>query len=180
MSESEKNRELKSLYEKYFKTVYRYCLSKINYQQCFVPLAEDCANEAFIRLMQEYEKYKDHPKKSLWLCEKAWNLMRSEIRSARNREEKLKKVYKAVPEWNPTIAEHWFEEWFQKEEFDFAVKQICQTLTAIEKQVFDSYFIKRNSLAETAGENEISENSARAAIKRIRTKLKKKYHKIFK
>ena len=172
MSEAQMSSLLEELYQKYYRTVYNHCLIMIRYQKRFADLIDDCVQEAFITFILSYSKLAKHPNHVGWLCNAAWNRMRSVIRRVRKDDKKLKILVNSMK--NDTNQIEWaFEQLHSKEESLFYLDKIYRTLTDIERTVFDDYFLNNLSLNETAKKSDISRNSVRSAVDRIRKRARK-------
>lgn len=172
MSESQVNDILARLYEDYYRIVYNYCLMKINFQMRFSHVADDCVQDAFIEYMLSYTKLQEHPNPVGWLCETAWNRMRSAIRKSKREDLKLDEMGQHL-DADTLQIESAFERWLNKEESVFQLEKIYHALTDIERKVFDSYFVDDLSMEKAAEENGISKNSVRSAVDRIRKRVRK-------
>lgn len=172
MSEAQLTDLLEELYQKYYRVVYNHCLLMIRHQNRYVHLVDDCVQEAFVTLIHSYPKLTGHPNHVGWLCNAAWNRMRSAIRRTKKDDRKLEKLKHSLKA-DAAHTESAFDRWINKEESLFQLEKIYQTLTGIERKVYDSYFVDELSLNETAEENDISRNSVRSAIDRIRKRARR-------
>lgn len=163
---------LEELFQKYYKIIYNHCLSMIQYQDRFTHLIDDCVQEAFVAYMLSYSKLQGHPNHVGWLCSAAHNRLRSAMRTVKKDERKAKALASTL-ETDVPYAESAFERWISSEETLLQLEKIYTTLTCIERKVYDSYFSDDLSLSETAEINNISGNSVRSAVERIRKRAKK-------
>lgn len=178
MSEHEANRIMENLYENYYELIINFCMKNIGNESRFIPLIEESVHEAFFAFIENYAKLANHPNKAGWLYLKAWNLVRSGIRTTKNHEHIIMEI--AFARLNdPKVLESAIDEWLQSDEFNSEIERIHKTLTDIEKPVFDSYFIEDKSMEETAKLNGLSNNSVRAAIERIRKRTRKNHKEYF-
>ena len=174
MSESEKIALLAQLYEQYYKDACEYCLSKISHDNRLTSFVEDSVQEAFIKLMGKIDTLPPDITLSGWLCKAAWNKFRSRIRSG-NKQERI--IFENITEFykDPLVVDNDIDEWVKTDAFWDKVDEICQSSSDIEEKVFNSYFVDDSSILETATDNNLSKNSVRSAIDRIRKRLRKKY-----
>lgn len=178
MSENERNALIDQLYKDYYKDVCEHCLKMINYESRLTSFVEDCVQEAFVRLMDEIDMLSPDVNRAGWLCNKAWNLLRTHIRSTKKQKRILLKnavkLYK-----DPMDVDNEIDEWVQTDAFHEKLKKICQTSSEIEKKVLNSFFVQDESIAETAEKNNLSKNSVRSAIERIRRRIRKNRKSFF-
>ena len=71
-----KNSDLEELYNKYFKTVYKYLICLTHNKE----LAEDLSQETFCNAINKIDKFRGDCKISVWLCEIAKNLWLNELK----------------------------------------------------------------------------------------------------
>ena len=79
-----------SLFQKYYRTVYGYCVGRLFVRD----LAEDAASAAFLRLVEEYDRFKGKGDKEIcaWLYMTAGNIATNYIRTHNRRQEILMEV----------------------------------------------------------------------------------------
>lgn len=173
MSETQMNSLLEELYQEYYKVVYDHCLHMLGYNERLNHLIDDCVQEAFVTYMLSEKKLRNHPNPVGWLCKTAWNRMRNAIRMTSKDNRIVEELINDV-KVNSGYIEPAFDLWSNIEAPSSKLTKIDQSLTEIERKVFDSYFLDDLSLDETAAENHISMNSVRSALDRIRKRAKKK------
>lgn len=163
----ERNILLEQLYAQYYDIVYRQCLSIIGYNPRFYPLVEECVQDAFLQAIVDYGEYKDYRNPVGWIVRVAQNKVKSKFRD----ELRHAKVVSALfPSQGKDMA---FSVCAVDEELDRrdTVEQIVRiynSLTEREKKVFIAYFLDDMSQKETAAATGFTENSVRAAVRRIR------------
>ena len=159
------------LFNRYYKIVYNQCLVKMNFDNRFIHIVDDCIQETFVIFLISYDKLCDHPNPAGWLCNTAWNRLRSEIRKTTHRVKKLYEIAE-MEQVNPSEVEAVLDRWANQNMAIETIAAIHSILTQKEQEIYQSYFVEDLSLAETARKNSISPNSVRSAIGRIRKRAK--------
>ncbi len=171
MSAISRNEAVVDLFARYYKIVYHQCLVKLHFDSRFTHLVDDCIQEAFVIFLISYDKLCDHPNPAGWLCNTAWNRLRSEIRKTNRHLQKLSEIAE-MEKGAPSEMEAALERWADQDIALETVAAICSILTQKEQTIYQSYYVEDLSLAETARKNDLSPNAVRSAISRIKKRAK--------
>lgn len=174
----DRNRLLEELYTKHYDSVYRFCLVVAEFNPCFYPLIEDCIQDAFVKAILHYEKFEGFENQAGWLARVAGNRVRDEIRKERNRLRVISSRIRCKSE-DMAFSDGEIDRALELKDLREEIIRIYNMLTDLEKRVFWSYFMEDKQIAEVASDNELSTNSVRAAVKRIRSKARLKNLLIF-
>lgn len=170
MSEA-RNKLLESLYSKYYDSVFRFCVVIAEYDKQYYPLIEDCIQDAFVKAILKYDDYKNYKNPMGWIARVASNRLRSEIRKERDRRKTMFSRMQVKSEDMVFFADD-VEKKLERAAMKEDILRIYQMLTDLEKTVFHEYFLDGKTVKETADNSGLSENSVRAAIRRIRKRSK--------
>jgi|GEM_PF-4707347 len=173
MSDNGRNSLFTKLYRAYYKDVCDYCLTKIRYNDQLAPYVEDCVQDAFVKLMEKIDILSPEVNLSGWLCKTAWYKLLTRIHSAGVQKriilEHITELYT-----DPLSVDNEIDEWVKTDAFLEKIDKIYQSSSEIEEKVFNSYFVQNSSIMETATDNNLSKNSVRSAVERIRRRLQNK------
>ena len=116
--------EFHDIYNRYFRNIYRYCLSLCKNES----LAEEITQETFYKALENLDSFDGKCKISVWLCQIAKNTYISICR---------KHKYLVQYENTPIIhAEENFEDYFCDKEAIFAIHKVLHNLEEPYKEVF--------------------------------------------
>lgn len=167
----ERNVLLDQLYAQYFDIIYRQCLSIVEYNPRYYPLVEDCVQDAFLQALVDYDEYKDYKNPIGWIVRVAQNKVKSKFRDELRH---AKVVSTLLPGQSEDMAFSVcaVDEELARRDTIEQIARIYNKLTDHEKKVFIAYFLNDMSQKETAESTGLTENSVRAAVKRIRKRAR--------
>lgn len=165
--DGERNKLLEDLYSKHYDSVFRFCVVVAKFDKQYYPLIEDCIQDAFIEAIQKYDKYKDYNNPTGWIARVAGNRLRSEIHKERNRRKTVSSRMQIRSE-DTAFFNNFVEQEMEREFLKEDIVRIYNMLTELEKTVFKEYFLEERTVKTAANHSGLSENSVRAAIRRIR------------
>ena len=167
----ERNTLLEQLFTQYFDVVYRQCLSIVDYNSRFYPMVEDCVQDAFLQAVIDYDEYKDYKNPVGWIVRVAQNKVKSKYRDELRHARVISPLLPGQSE-DVTFSVCGVEEELARLDTIKQIAMIYQKLTEHEKIVFIAYFLNDMSQKETAESTGLTENSVRAAVKRIRKRAR--------
>lgn len=170
MSE-ERDNLLEQLYIQYYDAVYLRCLSLIQYNPRYYPLVEDCVQEAFLQAVVDYDDYKDYQNPIGWIVRVAQNKVKSKFRDEIRHAKVISPLLNEQQEDMTFSVMSLDQELSRRETIEFVVRVYSQ-LSDLEKKVFVAYFLNDMGQKETADETGLTENSVRAAVRRIRNRAR--------
>lgn len=173
----DKNRLLAELYEKHYDSVFRLCFQQVGFQERFIPLIEDCIHEAFGKAIVHYEDYRHYLNPMGWIADTARNCLLSELRKERNRSSQVSLVKMAMEQdISNDIRLTDIERWFDQEECKEKLCEIQNLLTEQERIIYDAYFEKDLTRAETVEQTGLSGSIVKSTVSRIRKKARRLFH----
>lgn len=159
-------------YKKYHSVVFHHLMAQIGYKTEFIPLIEECVQDTFVKMIVRYDSIRDKNKISKWLCTVAHNALISELRKQKNYTDVLSRLGKAAGAAQDAY-ENAQERFLSLDEHRYKIQKLKDTLTPLEQDIYDNYFVQENSLAETSEKTGKSLNSTRSALHRMRKRYKK-------
>ncbi len=157
-----------------------YCVRLIHYDPRYMPLVDDCIQEAFLKAFHNFESIRSSPNPFGWLAVCCQHYIRSEFRKQKRRSEIM-----GIPVSLETSEEasdpmdsvlRWLNRMDAKEVLDAITAQ----LSPAEKKVFRDHFELGHTMNETAERCDMSANAVRSAVERIKKKaIKSKISVIF-
>lgn len=168
----ERNKTLEELYSNYYDSVYRFCMTVTGFDRRYYHLIEDCVQDAFIAAILKYDDFKHYNNPIGWIARVASNRLKSEIRKDRNRRKTISSRMQIRSE-DVAFFGNCVEQEIEREELKQDILHIYQMLTDMEKTVFQEYFLEGKTVKNAAFSSGLSENSVRAAIRRIRKRSNK-------
>ena len=165
------NKLLEELHHKYYESVYSLCLTVAEYDPTAHELIEDCIQDAFVKAITSYSKYKDYNNPMGWIARVATNKLQSELRK-RNRHVKVTPLYAPEKLADMNLLSDGIESELKQKDIARQIARIYDMLTTTEKTIFDAYFMDEKSVNQTAKETGLSVNSVRSGIRRIRKKAR--------
>lgn len=165
------NTLLEFLYRKYYDTVYRHCLPLVEYDPSYYPLIEDCVQDAFLQAVEDYDKYKDYKNPIGWIIRVAQNKVKSQYRDELRHSNAISPFIQTEGA-DVAFSVESVDTFFVREENIEMIANIYQSLSEQEKKVFIAYFLNDMSQKETSDATNLSQNSIRAAIGRIRKRAR--------
>ncbi len=172
----ERNTRLEFLYRKYYDVVYRHCLPLVDYDCSYYPLVEDCVQDAFLQAVEDYEEYKDYQNPIGWIIHVAQNKVKSQYRDELRHNNAISSFHQTESVDTAFSIESVDTSFIRQESIEM-ITNIYQSLSEQEKKVFIAYFLNDMSQKETSVATNLSQNSVRAAIGRIRKRARHLKHK---
>ncbi len=120
--------------------------------------AEDVAQEAYLRALEEWEEVRNHPNPTGWLMQTAKNILIGFHRHTYSRKysfDELEELVYEEPAFDMLVMEDLFENIYSPKERALAQK----------------YFVEGNTIEEMAEEMGVSEGAFRSRMYRIKKKL---------
>lgn len=173
----DRNKLLEELYSQYYNSIYQMCLLAINFNPQFYYIIDDCVQDAFVKAILHYDKFKNYENQVGWLVRVASNRAKEKVRKEQTHLRVISSRVVCERE-DMTFPYKDEDQRFKTSEMRESIMNLYNTLTSLEKKVFCAYFLEEKSLSQVAKEHALSDNSVRAAIRRIRSKAKHK-KKIF-
>lgn len=167
----ERNVLLGQLYAQYYDAVYHQCLSIIDYNPRYYPLVEDCVQDAFVQAVVDYHEYKDYNNPIGWIVRVAQNKVKSKFRDELRHAKVVSPLFPGQSE-DATFSVCSVDDELARRDTIEQIVRIYNRLTDHEKKVFIAYFLNDMSQKETAESTGLTENSVRAAVKRIRKRAR--------
>ncbi len=165
------NTLLDSLYRKYYDVVYHHCLPLVDYDCSYYPLVEDCIQDAFLQAVEDYEQYKDYQNPIGWIIRVAQNKVKSQYRDELRHNRAVSSFYQ-IESADTAFSIDSIDVFLARHETIKMIVDIYRTLPEHEKKVFIAYFFNDLSQKETCAVTNLSDNSVRAAIQRIRKRAR--------
>lgn len=172
MSRSQEGDLFEYFYKKYHGVVFHHLMAQIGYKTEFIPVIEECVQDAFIKMIVHYNNIRDKNKVCQWLCTVARNTLLSELRKQKKHTDVLPRLRKAESAAQDAY-ENAQERFLSLDEHRYKIQKLKDTFTSIEHDIYDKYFVQENSLAETSEKTGKSLNSVRSALHRMRKRYKK-------
>lgn len=168
--ESQDNRYLEKLYERYALKVYQKCLSLTK----DASRAEDLMHDIFLKLIFKMNTFKEDAKFSTWLFSITYNHCMDLIRAGKR---KIVTVYEENIEFEDDQD---LLRIFDQEEIDTkSLKGALNLLTIDEKALIYLKYLEDRSIREISTIFEITESAVKMRLMRSRNKLRKKYIEFF-
>lgn len=161
---------VQELFERHYHSIYQRCLFYVDFNPQFIPLVEDCLQDAYERAIICYDDYKEYSNPAGWIATTAMNRLKSEMRKYRYREKLTQ--HNEEQDYEDMSADNTPEIVLDRDEINQRLLSIYAKLTDKEKSVFVHYFVHGKKLEEVAHDAKLSSNSVRSAVRRIRQRAK--------
>ena len=172
--QQKQERFLEQIYNRYYRILRAYCYRKVSKdQECF-DLIEECIQDTFFKAYLEYSKICAYDNIQAWLMRTCMNSLLPRVKSMRSRRIHLAYSLDDYCKLPPLLISDQMESVANNLDAQSEIKALGHTLTEFERQVFTDRFIYGLTLAETAKNRNVSVESVKAAIIRIRKKAKRK------
>lgn len=131
---------------------------------------DDVVQDVFLKALKHEKLLREHPNPYGWLALTCRNAVKSIVRRDIRRREILGKPI-AVEEYED-IAQQQDDivRWMDKMQHEATLKWLRDSLTPLERQVYEAYFELDQSAAATADQLQVTVESVRGAVQRIRRK----------
>lgn len=162
----------RKLYERYYPMLEAMCEGKVNRDDSYRELIDNCLQDVFLLASQSYDQLRDHPNIEAWLKKACNNRLIPYVKLLREKQ-RITSSLETVSEWQlgnePDVGERSIIKLSANE----LIAELTTILSAQERQVFVSYFMQEKTIAETAKSQGASTGAVKATINRIRNKAKK-------
>lgn len=157
------NEEFDRVYQLYSLELYRFCLSKLNYDESF---AQDCTQEAFLVLYKRMKQGERFENPRAFLYKTAYNFVK-------RRYDAIKKEYDNVTYFDEIgdIPDFSIKETTDKVDFELFNKRLNELLTDAEKELYIMRFIEDRRVMDIADLLNITEGNCSMRIMRLRKKI---------
>lgn len=170
---------IEELIERYHDPLYKQCKRIVKYNPLYMELIDDCIQEVFFKAYFDYDSLTRSGNTYGWLVVCCENYFRSLYRKNKRRGE-IAGIHVSIDQYgdikDPTDA---IIRWLERAAAKTVLNELKSKLTPLELSVFQHYYEKGQTMKETAIQNNMSNVSVRAALDRIRSKLKKMPFYIF-
>lgn len=169
MQVTKQEQYIEALYVKHQLFLQSVCRKKVGNDASYNTLIEDSIQETFLLAYQCYDTLQAHPNVRAWLVKTCLNRLIPHVQQQRRQKNAIayNDAVLSVADQNSSMDD--FVRTLDVERFK---TKLVTTLTELEIQVFQLYFIDDKTMQETAMELNISMNQIRVAIRRIRQKAK--------
>lgn len=172
VNECERNILLEKLYEQYYDALVLRCKRYTAYKPEAKDMIEDCVQDVFLKVIQNYRKLVNHPNLTGWLFRACENRMKNlaHTQSVRARKHAFSIDAQASPEIVDVVRA--FQRYDDMAEYTECISRIYELLLDEERLVFNDYFLQNMSAKEVAERHNTTEGGAKSMIYRIRKKIK--------
>ena len=160
---------IRELYERYFGTVFKYCLPKLSFDE---DAASDCAHAVFDKAGEQYEKLRTHPNVLGWLMVTAKHLVHK--RWTKNVRDAKRNLPLELASALPDSRDPFDAVELNDEEIGRITGAVLSGLDQKETEYYRLYYTEGRSFSEISEAMGVSEKAVRAKLARIKLKLKKR------
>lgn len=163
---------IEELMERYHDLLYKHCKRMVHYNPLYYDLINDCIQQTFLKAYIHYDSISRSSNTYGWLYKCCKNNFDSLYRRNKRRLEitgRQLNIDQYMDVKDPTDS---IIRWLERESAKTVLNTLKGTLTPLELTVFQDYYENDMTMKETAAQNKISVVSVRAAVERIRAKLK--------
>ncbi|MEM7298747.1 MAG: sigma-70 family RNA polymerase sigma factor [Bacteroidota bacterium] len=158
-----------SLVRKYEKKVFNLCFRIIKSRE----LAEEVAQDAFLKSFRELRKLEDFSKYEIWLSRIAYHLSIDVTR-------KKKRYYTDIDQVNPVEMRLVSTTSLDQMDRKLAIEQILQEIPSEDSALITLFYLNEMQVREVAEIMKISESNVKVKLLRIRKVLKERLNRTFK
>lgn len=155
---SEEKREFSLIYQEYQPFLLRYVRAIVKDKD----LSEDIVQETFCEVLDQFEKFREHPNQKGWLIRTAGYKMR-EISRKMNSKELIPLQEDMIQPIKNDIA-------YEMKELDIVMSE---AFDENEREHFLKYYLRGYSVRELADKEGVTENSMRVKLYRLKEKLRR-------
>lgn len=161
---------VEQLYENYLVELQRFCALQFRHSPTYMPIVDDVVQDVFLKALKHETLLRQHPNPYGWLALTCRNAVKSIVRRDIRRREILGKPV-AVEEYED-IAQQQDDivRWMDKMQHEDTIRHLRERLTPLEHQVYEAYFEQDLSASDTADRLQVTVESVRGAVQRIRRK----------
>ena len=163
---------IEALYAKYQRFLHTICRQKTGHDRAYDTLIEDCIQETFLLAYRHYDELQSHPNVQAWLVRTCLNRLLPYAKQQRDHQSVVAfpldhtGVLFVADESNSSDA---FVRSMDVKAFEAT---LLTALTAREENVFARYFLRGETMQETAEALGVSMNQVRVDIRHIRQKAR--------
>ncbi|MBR4068952.1 MAG: RNA polymerase sigma factor [Clostridia bacterium] len=168
-------RFLNELPEKYGAALSKYAYRFFGYQRHMLPAAEDAVQETFIKAVSEVERLMTHPNPLGWLYTALRYVLLNMRRDMDRRREELYGSVADLPETSDPVIGYTMDRWGNTVSLPTVLEQMEQCLTRDERATFADHYLMGYSTEETAFRENVSADTVRGRLSRIRRKIRKAF-----
>ncbi len=168
----ERNEYLDALFLQHRDRLIKYCLRVVRYDPRYTGLVEDWVQEAFLSATEGYDAFMDSPNQFGWLARCCKNRILTELRNRNARRELAGTHISLENNAEVPASVDYVLRLLNKTDAEDRLNQLCEALTQSERLVYDAYFVKGYSMAETAELTGLTLSAVKNAVQRIRKKAK--------
>lgn len=179
MVDTERDKFLEQLYERYFDRLVRFCRWYLKAYPDLYDMAEECVQDVFYLATKEYQHLLDHPDIEGWLFRCSKNRMSNMLTTYFSH---LKKTAYSLDELNaPELYDpnDSFRAFDENEAYCHLVDRLYEVALSDEKTVVRDYMLHGYSMKEVAERTQKSESAVKSLLFRFRKRFKKKYFLFF-
>lgn len=156
---------------KYYDMLEKYCSRCVSYNPKYMSMIPDLIQETFLKAVENASALQQHENIPGWLKKSCHFSLLNTLRSIRMSREVL---YPAIDKLRQLELAHGENEnvWNDKITLKEVLTAVQSVLTEDEQIIFNDYFLDNLSTAETARRNNLTYDTVRGRISRIRKKLK--------
>lgn len=156
---------------KYYDMLEKYCGRCVSYNPKYMSMIPDLIQETFLKAVENASVLRQHENIPGWLKKSCHFSLLNTLRSIRMSREVL---YPAIDKLRQLELAHGENEnvWNDKITLKEVLTAVQSVLSEDEQIIFNDYFLDNLSTAETARRNNLTYDTVRGRISRIRKKLK--------
>lgn len=169
----DKDQFFEEIYSNYYDQLAIFCRNKIRTYPFLNLELEDVIQETMQTALEKYNKLVEHENIMGWLVKTCDNKINNALKKAARRGKQLtilsidKDAYRQVADRRDRLAR-----WLSREESKEIIEVLYKSLTQMERQVFDQYYIHDHKMVEIAESQGISLAAVKKALHRIRSKAR--------
>ena len=168
-------RFLNQLPEKYGAALSKYAYRFFGYQRHMLPAAEDAVQETFIKAVGEVERLMNHPNPLGWLYTALRYVLLNMRRDMERCREELYGDTAEISRVADAAVGNTLEQWGSYVTLPMLMEQAQRCLTSDELATFVDHFMVGLTTEETAFQENVSADTVRGRLSRIRKKMKKAF-----
>lgn len=169
-------RFLTGLVERYGDMLTDYAWRFFAYRPDRLPAAQDAVQEVFVQAVRHVERLMAHPNQAAWLKASLKNTLISLYRREKRHPEVLCEDVGLHGSVSSRQAAEAIARWEQRERLDEVLRVAERILTTGERMTFQDCFLTGLNAQEAARLEEVSPDTVRGRVFRIRKKLRKYFH----
>lgn len=161
---------MENLYVTYYHALKQLCMRYFSYNTKYMNQVDDCIQNVFCIAIEKQEQLINHPNPYAWLANvckiQCFGIIRKEKRRSAILQEQVYNEEKA----KITNTQDDVLRWVEQNDAAELLAALLAKLTPSENLIYTEYFVKDKTAARIAEEQDITENSVRGTLQRIRKK----------